>query len=602
MKMTLATKAILAVVGAVVAYLVLLQFNLIPSRFVPASMVPASVTLPTADTSVPSGPVTKAALPQSAPAKVSGPPVRMNIWAWNAQMGLIYANGGPFTTAGSLMATHGVNLKLIRQDDTEKTKPEQVKFAQALASGADNPGDGVHFAVIMGDGAAQYLAAMQKLLSRLGADYRAEIIGAVGYSRGEDGWWGPPEWKDNAEAMKGGATAGVLRDGDWNIAQFKLANDGIKNNPDERTWDPDAMNWFAADDYLKAAELYVSGYCEDREVVRNGKRTGEKHHTCVQGVVTWTPGDVNLAKKKGGLVRLLSTKENAYQMPAVVIGIHAWDVKHAKVVQDLLAAAFEGGDQVKTFPDALDRAGRASYAVYAEESPTYWVKYYKGINSERDKQGLPVPLGGSTVMNLADNLVLFGIGEGGSGGTLEMFRATYEGFGNIAKQQYPLLVPSFPKAAEAVNVTFLDALARQADTKALTNADLAKFDEPGLIEPSAVVTKKNWNVQFDTGKATFTPAAEATLAELYTQLAVGGALSVEIDGHTDNVGNPTANKALSEARGFAVKAWLEQKAPLLFPENRVAVRAFGDTVPVAPNSTADGRAKNRRVTIVLGSK
>ena len=58
---------------------------------------------------------------------------------------------------------------------------------------------------------------------------------------------------------------------------------------------------------------------------------------------------------------------------------------------------------------------------------------------------------------------------------------------------------------------------------------------------------------------------------------------------------------LSEERAFAVKKWLEKQSPTNFPEGRVKVFAHGQTEPVAPNTTAEGRAKNRRVEIVLGT-
>lgn len=590
-------KPLLAVLVAGVVYLALAHFNLVPSAIVQKAEVPKEVSLPSADTTpaVHDDSVQLVGLPSTTPAAAKGPQMRLNAWAWNAQMGLFYANGGPLTTAGSLMEKHGVRLLINRQDDTEKSKPEQIKFAQELST-TSNPSDGINFVIIMGDGAAQYLAAVNKALVKLGPDYRAEVVGAVGYSRGEDAFMGPEAWKESPEAMKGGLVAGVLRDGDWNIAMSLLGNNGIKNNPDERTWDPDALNWVAADDYLKAADMYIAGYCEDRDVVKDGRKTGEKHHGCVDGVVTWTPGDVNVAKKKGGLVKLLSTKENVYQMPAVVIGIHKWDVTHAKQVQEMLAAAFEGADQIRNFDAALQRAGKASFAIYKEESPSYWVKYYKG-GIESDKKGLPLFLGGSLAMNFADNALLFGLAEG-SGSSSSLFKATYEGFGNIAAQQYPKLVPSFPKTAEAVNLTFLSALAATMNAK---NADTPEFDA-GPIAKENVVAARNVSIQFETGKATFTPAAEATLTDLYTKLVVGGALSVEIDGYTDNVGVPAANLDLSQRRAAAVKTWLTTKAPTLFPDARVSVQGHGDAEPVASNATADGRAANRRVKIVLGSK
>jgi OmpA-OmpF porin, OOP family len=595
-------RIVLGILLAAAVIGLLYRFNLMPGSQRQESAVPSSFQLPSvSDTPATAAPVAEAVgMPTTQPAATKQPVIRTNIWAWNAQMGLLFANGGPITTKGSLMEKHGITVQLIRQDDTEKSKAELARLASALASGNANPADGIHFMIVMGDGAAAHIAGVNKLLDKLGSDYRAEIVGAVGYSRGEDGWWGPQAWKDNPEAMKGGTTAGVLRDGDWNITLYKLANDGIKNNPDATTWDPDAMNWFAADDYLKAVQMYVEGYCEDRPVVRNGRVTNEpKHKTCVDGYTTWTPGDVNGAKAKGGLVRLLSTAENIYQMPAVVIGIHRWNVTHAKQVQEFLAAALEGGDQVKSYPAALTRASQAAYAVYAEQSPGYWAKYYKGT-TERDKTQQPVPLGGSTVMNLADNLLLFGISEGSGGLDNSVFKASYEGFGNIAKTQYPTLLPSFPKTSEAVNTTFLSALA--AASPSLAKAEEPTFDEAGPIAKENVVAQRNWNITFDTGKATFTPEAESTLTELYNQLVVGAALSVEIDGHTDNVGNPIANKTLSEQRAFAVKQWLEAKAPNLFPENRVSVRAFGDTAPLAPNTTPEGRARNRRVAIILGTR
>ncbi len=58
---------------------------------------------------------------------------------------------------------------------------------------------------------------------------------------------------------------------------------------------------------------------------------------------------------------------------------------------------------------------------------------------------------------------------------------------------------------------------------------------------------------------------------------------------------------LSEDRAFAVKTWLEQQSPANFPQGRVRVFAHGPTQPLAPNTTPDGRAKNRRVEIVLGA-
>ena len=89
------------------------------------------------------------------------------------------------------------------------------------------------------------------------------------------------------------------------------------------------------------------------------------------------------------------------------------------------------------------------------------------------------------------------------------------------------------------------------------------------------------------------------MKELVRALVVAEDTVIEIHGHTDNVGNPQANQLLSEARAMALRSYLEKNAPANFPRGRIMVYAHGQGVPVQPNTTASGRAANRRVDIVL---
>jgi OOP family OmpA-OmpF porin len=389
-------------------------------------------------------PAAKAAPPGCA----DKPEVRFYHWAWNAQMGMILANGGKQAAAGSLMCKNGVNLKLIREDNTDQMQALMATFAEGLKKGDKNPAAGAHFVAIMGDGSAVFLKGLNDRLRKLGPDYTAVIVGSAGYSRGEDQFMGPAAWKQTPAKAKGGLVAGVLRDGDWNIALKWLGDNKIANNPDETSYDPDALNWVAASDYIDAAQKYVSGFCTE---LKNTK-TGKKEKRCVDGVVTWTPGDVTVAEKKGGLVSILSTKENRMQMPNVIIGHKKWMAANRDIVKGMLAAIFAGGDQIAKEPGALRKGAELSAVVYGENDADYWQKYFKRV-SQKDKQGLTVELGGSTVNGLAENVQLFGLD-----GKTNYFAATYTTFADIVKSQYPKLLPSYDPVADVVDLSYLQEL------------------------------------------------------------------------------------------------------------------------------------------------
>src|SRR5215471_4737902 len=567
--------------------------SIAPGAKVAESTIPKRVDLPVLNPSVAAN-VTPAAMPGAIPGCASEQEVRMLVWAWNAQMGLMFATGGPQATTGSLMCKEGVNLKLIRQDDSGKMQEALVAFANELKSGVANPTKGAHFVAIMGDGSAAFLKGVNDTLKRLGPTYIAKVVGSGGFSRGEDKLLGPPEWKGNPAASRGSLVAGVLRDGDWNIAQKWLGDNGLCSNPDEKTFDPGCMNWVNASDYLDAPEKYIANYCEDRPVVSNGKRSGETKHACVNGVVTWTPGDVNAAQKRGGLVSIVSTKEYTSQMPHVIIGIDKWMQDNRRTVEGMLKATFDGADQVKGAPGALHHAATVSNAVYNEKNtdPAYWEKYFIGV-SERDKQGIVVDLGGSTVNNLADNLQIFGLAPGSA----NLFAATYTVFGDIVVSQYPSLVPNYPAVKEILDTSYIADIAQH--NAPATPAETRTFSASEPVQ--SVISRKSWHINFDTGKATFSSSAQKDLDQLLRDLLVAGGAAVEVHGHTDDTGSMDANQKLSEARAFAVKSWLEQQSSSNFPSGRVRVFAHGSTNPVAPNSTPEGRAQNRRVDIVLGT-
>jgi OOP family OmpA-OmpF porin len=103
-----------------------------------------------------------------------------------------------------------------------------------------------------------------------------------------------------------------------------------------------------------------------------------------------------------------------------------------------------------------------------------------------------------------------------------------------------------------------------------------------------------YGVLFDFNKSTLQPSSDAALLPVANLMTMDKTLKLEIQGHTDNVGNDAYNQTLSEARAKAVAAWLTQHG---VAADRLTAKGYGKTKPVADNGSDDGRAKNRRVEI-----
>jgi outer membrane protein OmpA-like peptidoglycan-associated protein len=103
-------------------------------------------------------------------------------------------------------------------------------------------------------------------------------------------------------------------------------------------------------------------------------------------------------------------------------------------------------------------------------------------------------------------------------------------------------------------------------------------------------------LNFDTGSATLSGSASNTIASTAAVLKAYPGVQVSIEGHTDNSGDRAANKKLSADRAAAVAKGIED---LGISAGRVHSAGWGDEKPAASNDTEEGRAKNRRVEIVI---
>ncbi|RPD40652.1 OmpA family protein [Chitinophaga barathri] len=551
-----------------------------------ASTEIGKVSLPDAPEASLTGNASKLELPGSEEAANGGTKVSWKIMAWNSQFPLMYANGGAKTTKGSLVDKANMQIEVVRQDDCNKSIADMVKFAQDYKS---NPNTTGVFASFMGDGMPMFFAALAKELEPLGPEYQPIAFYSMGKSYGEDKLMGPAEWKVDPKSAQGKTVACVLRDGDMNILVKWAGDNGLRVNPDETSYDRNAINLIAANDFLDAANKYIAGYSESRKIIENGKKIAKDTTVGVDGVATWTPGDVNIAQKKGGLINIATTREYAAQMPNITITIKKFANDHRTDIENLIMALAQAGDQVRSFTDAKAFAADVSAKVYNEQNGAYWLKYYNG-GEEKDAQGVNVHLGGSMAYNLADAANMFGLGDD----KLDRYKIVYGTFGDILVKMYPELVPSYPVYNKVVDKSFLASVVSN-HPELLTGTAIK---EQYAAEITKEVSSKSVQVQFETGSSVIKPESYAVLDDILKSAVVAEGLKLGIYGHTDNVGNDAANMKLSNDRAESVKAYLQGKG---LAAARLESKGFGASKPEEDNGTAAGRAKNRRVQIVLGN-
>mgnify|MGYP001767179235 CR=1 FL=1 len=103
-------------------------------------------------------------------------------------------------------------------------------------------------------------------------------------------------------------------------------------------------------------------------------------------------------------------------------------------------------------------------------------------------------------------------------------------------------------------------------------------------------------ISFDTGKATLKPDTRVTIGKLAGILLMIPELNIRIEGYTDSTGQAATNMKLSTERAKNVFGLLREQG---IDEARMAYEGYGAENPIAANDTAEGRAKNRRVEIIV---
>jgi len=107
------------------------------------------------------------------------------------------------------------------------------------------------------------------------------------------------------------------------------------------------------------------------------------------------------------------------------------------------------------------------------------------------------------------------------------------------------------------------------------------------------------NILYNTNSAEIMQESRVFLETFAEYLKENPKVKIEIQGHTDNVGNLKDNEALSTNRAFSVKSMLEEFG---VDGKRIMAKGFGPSKPIADNTTEAGRSKNRRTEFLIHEK
>ena len=160
----------------------------------------------------------------------------------------------------------------------------------------------------------------------------------------------------------------------------------------------------------------------------------------------------------------------------------------------------------------------------------------------------------------------------------------------IAKSEADLATARARAAEQAANARADSAEATREKLRAQLNAVLQTVETPrGLIVTLA-------DVLFDTGKSNLKPGTQVSLARVAGILQSYPSLKIQVEGYTDSTGSDELNQKLSDARASTTATFLAAQG---VSQDNVSSEGYGKSDPVADNSTAAGRAQNRRVNLVV---
>jgi OmpA-OmpF porin, OOP family len=515
------------------------------------------------------------------------PEVTIGIWTWQTQSALIDAVGGTGKSGDhpdSLLYQAGIkNTRLIVENDTSK----QV---EALAS------NNMQFVTTTGDQSAVDIAGANKLLR----GPKAKIVWSGGYSSGEDCLMGPESWKKDPQNAKGSLVVTAVPYCDFNVVVNWAADNKIPVNPDEKVYNPDAINFVNATDHIEASQKFIS----NAKVSLKNVKTGQQENREIDGVATWTPGDVMAAQgrsavnykgKSEKLQKIISTEQYSAMMPNILFTTEDFIKKHPDYIETLLRCMARSSAKIKGDPNYFKtRVAALNAQVFNLEGkgPSFWAKYFDIV----EENG--VKLGGSRINDIADNQHLFGL-DSKKPLAESVFGISYNEHAKRLQKLLPERMPTFTPVDQVIDLSFIKKMSDEIGTiKAETGSS-------SQANSSDTVVKTNFDITFDSGSAELKPSELAKLNEIRSLLIRASNTKVIVEGHTDNAGDSSKNIELSKSRANSVWTWLkasDESRVNINDQRIISVDGYGAMNPISGTKDAqsnEDKSKNRRVTIIL---
>ncbi len=212
------------------------------------------------------------------------------------------------------------------------------------------------------------------------------------------------------------------------------------------------------------------------------------------------------------------------------------------------------------------------YYVYYRYNPDTGVKAKSALQIIRNYEVAVTKNGGKMIYKSSNSM----------DATLE---ATY--YMSTKEKEYWVQLTSFAGTDNAIEAFSLNILEMEAMNQEITAGEMfEKINNDGSIA---------LYINFETGKSEIKTESAPIINQIVEMMKQNPDLKISIEGHTDDTGNAASNQTLSESRAKSVMNELISKGIV---SSRLKSKGWGQTKPIADNTTEEGKQKNRRVEIV----